>query len=267
MIASLLFGLSALLALVPWSVLAWRRPEPQRDTLFWLTLAVAIAGPLAWVVSSSGVSWRTGLSAALWVTVVATLVTFGIIAMLVRDAWRLAPLLGPYMVAFGALALFWQQAPERVLAWAEVSAWLEIHIIVSILTYALVTIAAVAALAATMQEAALKAKRPGRLTRRLPSVADCERLLLGVLLAGEAVLALGVASGMAAHYRHSGTLLGLDHKTVLSLAAFVVIGCVLMAHYQSGLRGRRAARFVLLAYLLITLGYPGVKFVTDVIMA
>ena len=33
------------------------------------------------------------------------------------------------------------------------------------------------------------------------------------------------------------------------------------------IRGRRAARIVLLAYLLLTLAYPGVKFVTDVILA
>lgn len=267
MIASVLFGLSALLALVPWSLVVWRRSDVRPEALFWLTFAVAVVGPLAWVVSSSGLSWRTGLSAALWITVVATLVTFGVIAAITRDAWRLAPLFGPYMIAVAAIAVFWQHAPERVLAWAQVSAWLEMHIIVSVLTYALVTIAAVAALAATIQEAALKAKRPNTLTRRLPSVADCERLLLGILLAGEAVLALGLASGMAAHYRDSGTVLGFDHKTVLSVAAFVVIGCVLLAHYQSGLRGRRAARFVLLAYLLITFGYPGVKFVTDVIMA
>jgi ABC-type uncharacterized transport system permease subunit len=38
-------------------------------------------------------------------------------------------------------------------------------------------------------------------------------------------------------------------------------------HYRSGLRGRRAARVVLVAYLLLTLAYPGVKFVTDVLLS
>ncbi len=37
--------------------------------------------------------------------------------------------------------------------------------------------------------------------------------------------------------------------------------------WQTGIRGRRAARWALLAYLLLTLAYPGVKFVTDVLMA
>jgi ABC-type uncharacterized transport system permease subunit len=52
----------------------------------------------------------------------------------------------------------------------------------------------------------------------------------------------------------------------LSLTAFVVILGLLLAHHISGLRGRSAARFVLLAYLLMTLGYPGVKFVTDILL-
>jgi ABC-type uncharacterized transport system permease subunit len=53
----------------------------------------------------------------------------------------------------------------------------------------------------------------------------------------------------------------------LTIAAFVVIGGLLVCHYGSGVRGKMAARIVLLAYLLLTLGYPGVKFVTDVLMA
>ena len=38
-------------------------------------------------------------------------------------------------------------------------------------------------------------------------------------------------------------------------------------HFKTGLRGRQAARMVLLAYLLLTLGYPGVKFITDVVLS
>jgi ABC-type uncharacterized transport system permease subunit len=35
---------------------------------------------------------------------------------------------------------------------------------------------------------------------------------------------------------------------------------------RTGVRGRQSARYVLLAYLLLTLGFPGVKFVTDVLI-
>jgi ABC-type uncharacterized transport system permease subunit len=45
-----------------------------------------------------------------------------------------------------------------------------------------------------------------------------------------------------------------------------VIAALLAAHYRTGIRGRRAARYMLLGYLLLTLAYPGVKFVTDVLI-
>jgi ABC-type uncharacterized transport system permease subunit len=63
-----------------------------------------------------------------------------------------------------------------------------------------------------------------------------------------------------------GEPIGFDHKTVFAISAFVVIGALLIAHFRTGVRGRRAARLALLAYLLITLGYPGVKFVSEVLI-
>ena len=53
-----------------------------------------------------------------------------------------------------------------------------------------------------------------------------------------------------------GALLTFDHKTVLTVIAFIVIGALLAAHYRVGLRGRRAARLVLIGYLLVTLVNP-----------
>ncbi len=58
----------------------------------------------------------------------------------------------------------------------------------------------------------------------------------------------------------------MDHKTVFTVGAFVMIGGLLITQARYGMRGRRAARIVLLAYLLLTLAYPGVKFVSDVLI-
>jgi ABC-type uncharacterized transport system permease subunit len=76
-----------------------------------------------------------------------------------------------------------------------------------------------------------------------------------------------MVSGMAELYVTQGLLIVFNHKTVFALSAFLVIVLLLFLRAKSGLRGRRAARLLLLAYLLISLAYPGVKFVTDVILA
>lgn len=264
---NLLLSLSALAALVPASLQALR-PAPARDAAFWGLLAVAVAGPSAWVLVHLTGTWQTGLAPTLWVTVSATMLLYAVTAATTRQAWRLAPLLIPYMLVLGIIATIWQSAPgQPLIAGNSEGTWISVHIAIAVTTYALVTIAAIAALAAFLQERALKRKRPNDLTRLLPSIADCDRLLVGLLQVGESVLALGLVTGMVLQYRETGQIMALNHKTILTIAAFVVIGGLLVCHYGSGVRGRPAARIVLLAYLLLTLGYPGVKFVTDVLMA
>lgn len=262
----LLFSLSALCALVPvW--LAGMRHKDAPDALYWATLAVALAGPLAWVIVQMAGAWRPGFSTTLWVTVAGSIGVFILVAATTAQGWRLTPLIAPYLLLVGMLATIWQQASPPPLQAAAATGWVHSHILVSVATYSVVTVAAIAALGAFLQERALKRKRPTALTRRLPAMAECESLVVRLLALGEIVLALGLATGMALQYAETGTLLQLNHKSALTVAAFLVIGGLLIAHYRSGVRGRSAARIVLLAYLLLTLGYPGVKFVTDVVMA
>jgi len=165
------------------------------------------------------------------------------------------------------VALIWGQAPSQPLTGGAPEPWLAAHIAISVLTYALLTISATAAVAVLLRERALKRRVTGSFSRHLPSVADGEHLELRLLAAAELALLLGMVTGMANQYLATGALLQLDHKTLLVLAAFVVIGLLLIGRQATGMRGRRAARFVLVGYLLVTLGYPGVKFVTDVLMS
>ena len=263
----LVLGVAALMALVPASLLPYRRPAEAPDLLFWAVLGAAVAGPVAYSLVSLLDSWKTGVAIALWLSIAASLLIFAALAALAREAWRLTPLLLPYLCILALLALAWGRAPESDAVSEAPDLWLGLHIAVSLATYALVTISAVAGVAALIQERALKAKRSSALARRLPAIADAEALQLRLLGAAELVLGVGVLTGMGLQYAESGSVLAFDHKTVLSLLAFAVIGLLLIVHHWTGLRGRRAARLVLLAYLLLTLAYPGVKFVTDVLVA
>jgi ABC-type uncharacterized transport system permease subunit len=263
---TLSLDLLALAALLPASVVRWRRND-ARDTLLYGALVLAVIGPAVLVAAQLGGAWRAGFAMSLWVSIAATMVLFLALAALTRHAWRLTLLLVPFLLLLGLIAALWENAPARPVTGDVPAAWLDFHIVSAVATYGLLTIAAVAGMAVFLQERALKTKHQTALTRLLPAVSDSETLEVGLLVAAEAVLALGVASGMAAeHFRHAA-LLPFDHKTILSLAAFVVIGALLVARRVNGLRGRRVARWALLAYLLLTLAYPGVKFVTDVLMA
>ncbi|MEE2996030.1 MAG: cytochrome c biogenesis protein CcsA [Pseudomonadota bacterium] len=266
MLSTTVLTVSALLSLLPATILPYRR-TPARDALFWILLAVAIAGPTVWVWASFATGWRVGFAPALWLTITASLAVFGVLSAAMRHVWRLAPILLPYMMIIAVMAALWLKQPEMAPMGQFPSASVWFHILLSIVTYGLLTIGAISGFAVTLQERALKQKRPGGFVRLLPSVVDGERIQITLLFAGGVVLACGLVSGMAAQYFQSGQLIDLNHKTVLSLVTLVVIVALLLVHARTGIRGRRAARYVLAAYLLITLAYPGVKFVTDVVLA
>jgi ABC-type uncharacterized transport system permease subunit len=262
---NLLLSLATLASLVP-VALATLRGTARRNGMFWLLLAVALAGPVVRAFLSLEPAWHTSLSGALWLSIATSLALFYLIALATREAWRLTPLLVPYLFLLGVVATIWQQAPGRPLIPAP-AMWLELHIAVSVVTYGLLTIAAVAGTAVLIQERALKSKRRGAINQLLPAIADCEQLQTRLLAGSEIVLGLGLMTGMATEYFVSGRLLILDHKTLFSILSFAVIGVLLIAEARSGVGARRGARLVLLAYLLLTLAYLGVKFVTDVLLA
>ena len=263
---SIILSLAALTALIPAAVLPLRREASGPDPLFWAAIAVAVAGPVAYSLVLLGGGWPTGLAPALWVSIAVSMVIFAILTLASREAWRLRPLLLPYLILLGAIAAIWGRVPAQGTLAAAPDPWLSLHIAVSVTTYGLCTLAAVAAAAAFVQERALKGKRPTALSRALPSISDASLLQVRLLAVSEAVLALGIATGMARNYLSSGQWLNFDHKTLLAVLAFLVIAALLVLHHRSGLRGQRAARLVLLAYLLLTLAYPGVKFITDVVI-
>ena len=256
---------TALIALIP-AFLATLRRTPQRDAVFWSALLVAVFGSLVFVCVRQSAGWHTGLSTALWLTVAACLLLHTIISAFSADNWRLTSLLLPYLFLLGVLAIIWEQAPEQPLAGDAPLAWVGAHIVVSVTTYGLITLAAVAALAAALQEKSLKAKKRTKLSSILPSVAGSENILVRLLISSEIVLFIGLLTGMATLYSSTGKLLIFDHKTMFSIIVLVVVGALLFAHFKSGVRGRSATRLVLLAYLMLTLGYPGVKFVTDILL-
>jgi ABC-type uncharacterized transport system permease subunit len=258
-------NLAALAALLPATLLAWRRPGPT-DASFWAVLLVGLAGALLVLAVQLPLGWSAGLGQALWATIAATLILFAVVVAVAQPAARLAMLLLPYLLLLGLAATIVGTRQIAAAAEGPAAAWLDAHILVSVVTYALVTLAGVAGLAVLLQEGALKRRQPTRLTHLLPSVADCERLEVKLMAVAELVLGLGLLTGVATEYMESGRLLVFDHKTVFAIAAFVAIGLLLWLRRSTGLRGRRAARLALAGWLLLTLAYIGVKVVQQVII-
>ncbi len=268
MLSDLFLNLSAAIALLPVAIIAYRTLDDPPGVPYWSAMLVAVTGPSVLVVSETLTkAWSGSFSLALWITIAASVWLFALTALLAREAWRITPLLIPYLLVLGFLAMVWSGVTSTTVLSGEVDFWLQFHIAASVATYGLCTIAATAGVAVYIKERELKRKQSSRLGRLLPAVFDAEQLQLRLLALAEFVLFLGIVSGMARGYLTDGHLLSLDHKSLLSVLAFVLIGVLLLVQWRSGLYARQAARSVLIAYLLLTLAYPGVKFILDVIIA
>lgn len=231
---------------------------------YWPTLGgvmLSSAGLAVWLTLSG---WRTDFGTALWATVAASSVVFTAIALVNVQVRGLMVLLMPYLAVLGVLGTLVRGEPFALESAS--TAWLDIHIGLAVAVTGFLTVAAVSSTALSLQERALKHKQTRWYQPVLPSVSDAETLSGRLLLLVEALMVIGLASGMALNYLETGALLKLDHKTLLSIAAFFLIGALLIGHRVCGVRGRMAARVVLIAYLLVMLASAGVKFITQVLL-
>lgn len=259
------FNLAALAALVPAALLPLRR-SASRDHIYWACLLLAVAVPLTWTLHQLSDGWQTKLSTDLWVGIAGSVVVFGGVALVNRQAWRLTPLLMPYLILLGLFALMFDFAPQPPSSDLPASPWMDTHITVMMTMLAVLTVAATAAAASFLQARALKTKRPSRFSRLLPAVTESERLFEYLLLLSELVLAVGVATGLAAKRLETGSIYTFDHKSLFGLIAFVVIGLLLVGRRVCGVRGQVAARVVFVAYSFVVLGYFGMKFIHQVLL-
>ena len=257
-------SIAALVGLLPVTIQSFR-PQTERRMLFWCSLAVAVAGCAALTIVTFSTGWRTGFAPALWATITTTLVIFVPVSAFCREGHKLASGLLPYLIVLGILAVIWQNQPERPLTSAP-TIWVLLHIGFSLATYAVLTLAAIAGLSALIQERSLKTKRETILTAAFPTLSASEALEARLLGYSAAILVVGLLTGMTIHYLQTGSLFDISHKALLSILTLVIVVVLLIARKVSGLRGQKAARLALLAYLMLTLAYPGVKFVTDILL-
>lgn len=257
----LLLSLTATLVLLAGAAAGFRQPMP-RDARFWAQVGTGIVGAGA-AAAASLATVGFSMASALWLTAATVLAVFAALAWVRPISARLGTLLFPYVAALGLIAVAFVGVPGVT---ADTTTWGLAHAAIALLANALVTVAAVAALAVVIQERALKARRRSALAGVLPGAAESEGVQ-GVLLGiAAAALALGVATGTAVQIEETGRALVLNHKTVLTVAALTLIAALSIADFRSGLGGRKLARGILVAWLFLTLGFLGVIFVQQIVL-
>lgn len=141
---------------------------------------------------------------------------------------------------------------------------LEVHILISVAAYSVLSIAAVQAILLTVQDYNLRNKRPGGFIRALPPLQSMEILLFQMIGLGFALQSLSLLTGFI--FVENIFAQHLVHKTVLSSAAWLVFGALLWGRWKFGWRGRTAIRWTLSGFVVLALGYLGSKTVLELII-
>jgi ABC-type uncharacterized transport system permease subunit len=235
----------------------------------WLRVTFAVgwvAHGLAIVVDVAGVGsglpgarfgFAPALSATLWMVLAVHAVESRFVPL--PGVRRTLALLGALVVALA----WWFPGESRPHAG---SPWAPLHWVLGLVSYGLFGAAVLHAALLTNAERKMRLKRPVAAGAGAPTslglpLLRLERLTFRFVEAGFWVLSATIALGwwFSNPWRW-------DHKTVLSILAWVVFAGLLAGRHAVGWRGRRATGALYAGAALLMLGYVGSRFVFEVLL-
>lgn len=161
----------------------------------------------------------------------------------------------------GVFAIWATLAPSPV-STVQVSEWqVSVHVLMSLLSAGLLTLAAVQSVALAVQDRLLHRHRVAPAGGRMPALQTMERVLFQLIAVGFGLLSLTLLSGL--WFVHDWMAQHLAHKTILSITAWLIFGTLLWGRWRHGWRGRTAIRWALAGYVTLILAYFGSKLILE----
>jgi len=244
-------------------VQAWGRARTAMQRLLVPALLVGLLGVVlhGWLLATS-ISAESGLSlgAANVASVTAWLIALLALVATVRGQLRgLSAFLLPVAAIGAAVTGLGPQRFTSTVRWE-----LDAHILLSVTAYSLFSIAAALAVLMALQQRRLRAGPPLGWVTMLPPVEAMERALFATIAVGFSLLSLALFSGLV--FLDDWLAQHLVHKTVLSLAAWIVFAVLLIGRWRFGWRGSRAVYLTLGGFGVLALAYFGSKLVLEAIL-
>jgi ABC-type uncharacterized transport system permease subunit len=184
-----------------------------------------------------------------------------VISSLKKPLHNLLIFLFPLSIIFIILAIIFRDLEPHLVS---VNIGIGSHILLSIISYSLLTMASLQAALWSWQNHQLKNHNLGKIINILPALQTMEALIFELVLAGVITLALSMAIGLA--FIDNIFAQQLFHKTVLSLFALFIFTVVLWGRYKLGWRGNKAGRWVIGGFCMLMLAYFGSKLVLEIIL-
>jgi len=135
------------------------------------------------------------------------------------------------------------------------------HILLALLSYGFLSVGAIVAVYALLQERRLRSARITAVNQLFAPLETTEKLLVGVAAAGFAGLTLAIASGLS--FVNNLVEQHLAHKFGLSLIAWIIFGILLGGRFFAGWRGKRIIKLYLWGFATLGLAYFGSRLILE----
>jgi ABC-type uncharacterized transport system permease subunit len=145
-------------------------------------------------------------------------------------------------------------------------AMLAAHVIVALLAYGLLTIAALHALLLSALDRKLRTGALPPVLTGLPPLLTMETMLFRIIIGGFVLLSATVLSGLLFSEELFGMPLTFTHKNVFTLISWAIFAALLVGRFLFGWRGRVALRWTLWGFGVLVIAYMGTKFVVEVLL-
>lgn len=154
------------------------------------------------------------------------------------------------------VGIFVGEAPTA--AADPLSTALRVHILLSLLAWSVLTLAALQTIACAMQSHRLRSHRQPLFPQPLMAM---EQNGFRLIATGWVLLVGGIATGFL--FVENFLTQHLAHKAALTILATILFGVLLAGRTLRGWRGDQALRWVLVAWVMLFVGYAGVKLILE----
>jgi ABC-type uncharacterized transport system permease subunit len=138
------------------------------------------------------------------------------------------------------------------------------HIVLSVVAYTLLAIAALTAAVLYRRDLQMRRHRKPVVGRFSLPLETLESQLFATIGAGFIMLTLAIFSGL--FYVEDMFAQHLVHKTLLTIASWVLFAILLIGRWRFGWRARTAARWTIGGFAVLGLAYFGSRFVLEVLL-
>lgn len=198
---------------------------------------------------------------------ISTLIAFSISSLVLISSIR-KPLENLFLCLFplAILAIIASLFSKSTTPVTELNLGLATHVLLSILAYSFITIAALQAMFLAFQNHQLKNHITGGVISKFPPLQDMEVFLFELLWAGQLFLSVGILAGFF-FFEDIWGRDGVIHKTFFSVLAWIIFAALLWGRHQIGWRGTSAIRWTIVGFAFLITGFYGSKFALEFILS